>query len=67
MDPFTIITLGAALVKAGFTTYEQIRTTIAENRGDLTDNQLNQILEAIAADDDRRAEIAAQIAAGGDK
>lgn len=64
MDPLTIITLGSALVKAGFTTYEDIKTTIQANRGDLTDDQLNTILEAIASDDDRRADIAHKIATG---
>ncbi len=64
MDPITLINFGAALVKAGFATYEQISETIKANRGELTDDQLNQILDAIAADDDRRAAIANQIGNG---
>jgi aryl-alcohol dehydrogenase-like predicted oxidoreductase len=62
MDPITLITFGAALVKAGITTYQQISETIRANRGDLTDEELNAVLEAIAADDDRRAELADKLA-----
>jgi hypothetical protein len=62
MDPITLITFGAALVKEGIATYQQIEETLRANRGDLTDEELNVILDAIAADDDKRAQIAQDIA-----
>lgn len=58
MDPITIITLSAALIKAGFTTYAQIKQTLAANKGTLTDEQVNAILDALIADDEIRAQMA---------
>jgi hypothetical protein len=65
MDPFTIITLSTALIKAGFTTYAQIKATLAANKGTLTDAQVDQILDALIADDEIRAKVADDEAKGG--
>ena len=64
MDPITIINLSAALIKAGIASYEQISETIRANRGELTDDQLNTILDALLSDDAKRANEAQQIADG---
>jgi len=64
MDPLTIITLSSALIKAGFTTYAQIKQTLAANQGTLTDEQVNAILDALIADDEIRAKVADDEAKG---
>jgi hypothetical protein len=58
MDPLTIINLSAALIKAGFVTYAQIKQTLQANQGTLTDERVNAILDALIADDEIRAKAA---------
>lgn len=67
MDILTIISVSATLVKAGVATYQQIHGAIAANQTELqlTDDQLNEILDAMIKEDTRRAEIAEKEARGG--
>lgn len=64
MDPITLITFGAALIKEGIATFQQIRNVILSNQGDMTEEQVNAILDALIADDDKRAQMAEDIANG---
>jgi hypothetical protein len=64
VDPITLINFSAALIKAGVATYAQIKETIQANKGELTNEQLDAILDAIASDDDERATKAERIAEG---
>lgn len=52
MDPLTII----ALINAGVTTFQKIKAAHAAGSIALTNEQLNEILQGIASEDDRIAD-----------
>ena len=60
MDPLTII----SLINAGVTTFQKIQAARAQGAIQLTDEQLNQILDGIAKRADDHAAIAEKEAKG---
>ena len=60
MDPLTIL----ALIRAGVTTWESIRAAHAAGKIEMTDEQVNQILDGIIKDAEAHAAIAEKEAKG---